>query len=59
MVSDFYTDVEEVKAVADFITLSNDEDGIGVFLNEYFGLEEQEISVADDPERDDNIGQIC
>lgn len=50
---------ERVKAVASFITLSNDEDGIGVFLNEYFGLEEQEISVADDPERDDNIGQIC
>ena len=50
---------ERVKAVASFVTLSNDEDGIGVFLNEYFGLEEQEIPVIDDPERDDNIGQIC
>ena len=31
---------ERVRAVATYVTLSNDEDGIGVFLNDYFGFEE-------------------
>jgi hydroxymethylpyrimidine pyrophosphatase-like HAD family hydrolase len=29
---------ERVKAAASYVTLSNDEDGIGVFLEEHFGL---------------------
>ena len=28
--------VDEVKAIADAVTLSNNEDGIGHFLNNYF-----------------------
>lgn len=30
---------ERVKAVASYVTLSNNEDGIGVFLNRHFGLD--------------------